>query len=315
VSSGQGLASSRLHAIVGSSLRLREERLAELLGEWQGEVKKATDPDDLQHIILDLSTPSLFTEPALWVVRMSAPYLKKHRTEFAALASAASGGAGVVLVVPELDRKDEISKAAVIHPADGPDPREVAEWLTARLAKHPQGVERPRGVVESLLRHAGEEVDALLSAIDAVAAYCGDRPLTVEAVEDVCGGTAERPIWEFTGAFFTGNATRALELLHSGGGMEPAQAVAGLINEARKMMACLETDNDGDAHAWSGGRGRGNLFHSRNRARALGKTLLLRLMNGFVQAQRKLRQSGHDHELVLEMLVLHAQRIIRTVAR
>jgi DNA polymerase III delta subunit len=314
-----GLEAARLHAVIGSSLRLREEIIGELLAPWQGPIKRANDPEDLQHITLDLGTPSLFSEPALWIVRMSTPYARKHRAELLPLAEAGLLGPGLVLALNEIDRKDDLAKllakSAAVHIAEGPEPREIHGWLSARLAKVPQGVERAHQVAEALISHIGENVDGLLSAIETVAAYCGDKPLTVSAVEDLCGGTAERPIWEFTGAFFSGDARRALELLHGGGGMEASQALAGLINEARKMLACEETDNDADASAWSGGRGRGNLYHSRNRARALGKSLLLRLMNGFVQTQRKLRQTGHDHELVLEMLVLHAQRIIRTAVR
>jgi DNA polymerase III delta subunit len=161
------------------------------------------------------------------------------------------------------------------------------------------------------VHHLGDDVDALLNGIDITAVACGDGQLRAQAVAEVIGGLAERPIWEFTGAVLEGNAKRALELLGAGGGLEPAQAASALHNELRKMIACAETADDGEASAWAGLRGRPNLYHARNRARVLGKPLLVRLLNGVVQAQRQLRQSGYNSEAALEMLVLHAQRVIK----
>jgi len=314
------LTSSRLHAVVGSSLRLRDEALAILLAGWNGPIKRAVEPDDLNRLVLDLSTPSLFEEPSLRVVRAGPPYLRKHRDAFVELVGGTVEGGVMVLVCEPAERKDDalfkaLAKAGVLHAAEEPDAKAVVDWLAHRIQTHRQGAERPRHVAEALVEHVGDDPDALLGALEVLGVLRGEAPLDVAAVGELYAGTAARPMWEFSDAVLSGDARRAIELMHAHGADRPEAALAALLGELRKVAACLEIADDGEAARCAGLRGRPNLYHARRRAREMGTPLVLRLLNGAVLASRQFRQSGTSPEVVLETLVLHAQRLIRARVR
>jgi len=312
------LSSTRLDVVLGASFRLRDALVADLLAGWSGPVKRLSDPEDPGRLVLDLDTPSLFEEPALWLVRLSQPWFKRHRTILVGLAGQPVAAGRVVVSLAALEGPGDLAKkldaVGALHRSEPPGPREVVDWLSARLLTHPQGVERPRVVAEALHRHLGDDVDALLAAVEVVAVYAGVKAIDAAAVEAVIGGLAERPIWEFTSALFDGDARTAIELLHAGG-IEAERTLAGLLAELRKLLACAQTSDDGEAIRWAGARGRPNLYHVRNRARSLGQPLAERLLGAAALAQRRLRQSGTDPATVLELLVLHAQRLIRAKVR
>lgn len=322
------LATARLHLILGTSLVLRDELLAELLRPWTGPIKRLAEPHDLERIILDLDTPSLFEEPACWVIRCDGRFIRKHAESLTrAQAAGGTGGAGaLILVATSLEKSGKgadplaplmksLRAAGQVHEVQQPDPKEMGAWLNARLVALPQGVDKPRQVVDALLDHLGDDVDALAAAIASLAIYAGDGPITAEAVEALVVGTAARPIWDFTSAVLEGNAPRAIELMHAGDGLEAQRALSALVSELRKLLACCATSDDGLAARWSGARGRPNLYYARQRARNLGKACLQRLLHGCQLTQRQLRSGGSNLELALEMLVLHAQRIIRPPGR
>lgn len=310
---------SRIQAVVGSSWRLRDERVAELCSTWSGPVKRVAEPDDLPGLLLGLDTPSLFEDPALTVVRASAPYLKRHREALTgAIRPGGDAGSVVVLALGEIDGREalakNLTKAGALHHVDVPDGKRLSGWLAERLTRHPQGVERPGQVADALIDHLGEDIDALLMAIEVVALHAGNRPLTPADVAAVVEGVGERPIWDFTGAVMDGAGRRALDLMYAGGGLEPPQAIASLINECRKLIACCDARNDEEAARLAGVRG-GAIYYARQRARGLGKPMLIRLMTGAYLCQRQLRQSGYNGETALELLVLHAQRMIKPQGR
>ena len=319
------LTTSRLHLITGDSLVLRDEILPQVLAGWTGPIKRVVEPADLSRIVLDLDTPSLFEDPGLWLVRCDGRYLRKNAELLLALAGVPAVAG---LVVMSLDGPDKgkagdavanlvkaLTAANAIHQADVPDEKEIVGWLTARLDRHPQGVTHPRRVAEVLVEHLGDNLDALLSAITVVAIHADHGPLTAEGVDALVAGQAGRPIWEFTGAVLDGNARRGIELLHAGDGLASQLALASLAGEIRKLIACCDTTDDAEVATWILAKGRPNLYYARQRARNLGRPLLVRLLTGCLQTQRQLRQSGTDHELALETLVLHAQRVIRPGGR
>jgi DNA polymerase III delta subunit len=327
-----GLRSSHLHVVIGKSLRLRDEVLNELIGQWKGPVKRVVEPADLERVALDLDTASLFEEPALWLVRADGRYLRKHAETLSRLTTAgpvtAQGGC-LVLTLPGLDRVEKGSAgpdplAAVIkalkqaeawHGVDVPTGKELSGWLFSRLNRHPQGVEHPGQVAEALIDHLGEDADALLSAIDTLAIYADEDPITLEAVEAVITGIGSRPIWEFTSAILEGKIRRAIELLHAGGGFEPQQALGALTNELRKLIACCETKDDGQVCKWIGTKGSPNLYYARRRSSNLGKAGLQRLLQECQLVQRQMRQGGANQELAVECLVLHAQKVVQPSGR
>ena len=319
------LSTSRLHLIIGDSFVLRDEQLKVVISTWTGPIKRVVEPSDIGRLILDLETPSLFEDPALWLVRCDGKYLRKHAEALLPLAGTPAVGGVVVLSLSAMDKGkagDAVAKltkalkaAAALHEVESPNEKEIVAWLTARITAHPQGAEQPRRVAEALVEHLGDNVDGLLSAIEVVAIYGDHGPLTAEGVDALVAGQAGRPIWEFTGATLEGNARRAIELLHAGDGLAPQQALSALAGEIRKLVACCDTADDGEVAKWINARGRPNLYYARQRARNLGRAVLVRLLTGCLQTQRLLRQSGTNAELALETLVLHAQRIIRPAGR
>ena len=319
------LTTSRLHLITGDSLVLRDELMPQVLAGWTGPIKRVVEPADLSRVVLDLDTPSLFEDPALWLVRCDGRYLRKHAETLLPLAGVPAVAG---LVVMSLDGPDKgkagdavakllkaLTAAEALHQADVPGEKEIVGWLTARLDRHPQGVTHPRRVAEAFVEHLGDNLDALLAAITVVAIHADQGPLTAEGVDALVAGQAGRPIWEFTGAVLDGNARRAIELLHAGDGLASQLALASLASEIRKLIACCDTTDDAEVATWILAKGRPNLYYARQRARNLGRPLLVRLLTGCLQTQRQLRQSGTDHELALETLVLHAQRVIRPGGR
>ena len=319
------LTTSRLHLITGDSLVLRDELMPQVLAGWTGPIKRVVEPADLSRVVLDLDTPSLFEDPALWLVRCDGRYLRKHAETLLPLAGVPAVAG---LVVMSLDGPDKgkagdavakllkaLTAADALHQAEVPGEKEIVGWLTARLDRHLQGVTHPRRVAEAFVEHLGDNLDALLSAITVVAIHADQGPLTAEGVDALVAGQAGRPIWEFTGAVLDGNARRAIELLHAGDGLASQLALASLASEIRKLIACCDTTDDAEVATWILAKGRPNLYYARQRARNLGRPLLVRLLTGCLQTQRQLRQSGTDHELALETLVLHAQRVIRPGGR
>lgn len=326
------LSSSRLHAVVGRSLRLRDEVVQGLLRQWSGAVKRVIEPSDIDRIILDLDTPSLFSDPALWIVRGEGAWLRRHAEALArAIGPMSSSSGGILLVtsVPEDKAKSSgknktdtvaalfklLGSSSALHHAEAPDAKEVSSWLCSRLSSHPQGGDRPLQVANALIAHVGDDCDALLAAVDLLAVYCDDRPIDLAAVESLITGTAEKPIWDYTGAILDGKVRRALELLYAGQGMEVQSSLNALIGEIRKLVACCETPDDGKVAELIGARGRPNLHYARSRARAIGRRGLVRMLHGCLLAQRQLRQTGMLPELIIEMLVLHAQKVVLPAGR
>lgn len=314
------LRHSRLHAVVGVSHRLRDEALARLVASWTGPIKRHVEPDDLQRLALDLGTVSLFEDPALRVVRVSAGYLKRHKETLLGLVGGDASGGGMIVVGDPPERKDDalfkaLGKADAIHVADEPEAKGLLEWLAARLGALPHGAERPRVVAEAMIESLGNEVDALLGAAEVLATYRLDKPVDVAAVHDVYDSKAAKPLWIFVDAVLDGKADVALEQLHAIGAGEPDAALNALATELRKVLSCLETDDDGEALRNAGVWGRPNLHYTRRRAQKLGRTNALRLLGGTLYATRQLRQSGVNPELTLETLVLHARKLVPGVSR
>ncbi len=306
----------RVQAIVGSSVRLRDEAVTELLSTWSGPVKRVAVPE-IERILLDLDTPSLFEDPALWLIRPDEKTLKKHRDALLQAVARPAVAGHLLLVLSELDGRDVLAKALAkadaLRLAGPPSPKETQGWLVGRLLA--QGIADPGVVAAALGEHCGEDVDALLSALELAQLYAGDERVSAATVHAVCGGSAERPMYELSGAILDGDAAKAITLLHAGAGAEPEYALSALLNELRKLVACTETTDDAQAATWAGARGKPNLFYARKRARALGRVTLLRLFQGALNASRDLRRTGHDPAAVIELLVLHARRVVRESAR
>ncbi len=307
------MMTARLYVLVGDSVRMRDEAQASLLAGWTGPVKRVLEPD-LNHILMDLDTPSFLDQPATWVVRLEDKMLTKHRTALVAACTQPAVAGHLLLMADDLDARDTLRKAAttakVLIDAGSPDPKEIVPWLAGRITSMPDLCNEPGRVATTLVELVGTEPDALLSSLDTVLAWCGHEALTAAAVHTVVASTAEKPIWELTGAILDGQVNKALALLSGPAGDKPDQVLSALLAEIRKLMACCDTPDDAQAAAWAGAKGRPNLFHARKRARQLGKQILGRLLALGAHTQRQLRTSGVDSALAVELMVLHAQRLV-----
>jgi DNA polymerase III delta subunit len=308
----------RLQAIVGSSARLRDDAVRRARAGWTGPITRLVEPDDLPRLILDLDTPSFLGDSALLIIRADAPWVKAHADLLAAHVGQPLVAGGLMLVTSELDQRTSLAKALgkakAVYQAEAPDAKGMVDWLVNQLQSHPQGVDRAREIAAGLVEHLGHDADALLGAIEILAVHADTEPLSVAAVHELFSGTAERQIWDFTGAVFDGQAKKAIEWFHAIGkkneGEKAESALAALLADLRKQIACSETPDDGVAQGWLGGKGGGSLYYARKRARELGRPVLLRLFLGALQVQRQLRTGGTDPGLACEVFVLHAQRIL-----
>ncbi|MFW5846506.1 MAG: hypothetical protein ACOCXJ_09795 [Planctomycetota bacterium] len=321
---------SRLHActisaVVGSSVLLRRDLVAELVAEWSGPVHRATEPDDLPERLVAIATPSLFASQELHVLGCSERILARNQDRLVAAAEGEPSAGRILLVLDRLlpkraqkgqpaDRLGPVlEKAGALHRLSEPDPRQLVDWLVVHMLQQAGSVERPRDVAEALLRHRGQSIDEVLQALETARVYAGEEDLAPRHVQELMDDVAISPIYEFTNAFVGGEARRCMVLLYAGQGIKPEQALAAVANELRKMLACLETDDDKDAYRRAGLKGRPGrgMYYVRKRAGGLGRLCLLRLLDGVLQANARLRRSGTDAQLVMETLVLQAQRVIR----
>ncbi len=308
------LTSACLHAVTGSSWRLRDDLLAEVLQHWDGPVHRHAEPDDLDAVILSLSTASLFEPSAVVLLRASKAYLNRHKERFMALVEAPVQG-GVMVLVTEPFAADQalgkaLAKAGRVYRATTPDPRSLRSWLQQRLSAAPVHVERSDEVAAAMIRHCGDDVDALLGLLERAVDLVEPDAVRPDDIRALVGDPVERPAWEFTDAALSGKRAQAMQILHDGRGLDPHHVLAGLANELRRCLAVLASDDDAEARRLSGG-GTKPSYHTRRRAAELGQQACCRLLAGVIQAQRALRRSGVDQLLVIEALVANIQRVIR----
>lgn len=310
------IQAARITAIVGPSARLRDEALAPLLAAWRGELKRVVEPDDLARILLDLDTPSLFSEPALWLVRADTAWVKRHAEALAQAAAQPMGAGALVLLAPELDRRSALAKAldkaGALHDAAGPDDKGAHAWAVGRLTAMPVEVTGAAEIATLLVDAFGPDPDALLGAMEQIALYAGDEAVSPTLARAVVAGVAERPPWEVVGALLDGDARRCLELISAGSGQAPELVLGAVAADLRRMLACAEERDDAAAAKLAAHRGSPYAMrHARRRLQAVGRASALRLLNGVAQTWRQTRQGGADPALVLEMFVLHARRVVR----
>ncbi|MFW5829393.1 MAG: hypothetical protein ACOCXA_03950 [Planctomycetota bacterium] len=321
----QLLSDVPIYAIVGSSHLLRAQALHSLLASWSGEVQRGCDPEHLAAALLDLQTPSMFGGGGCRVFSLDERVLIKQQDQLATAAAQTANGSHLVLLLDKLLPKRAAGKlpadrlGAVLRQRDAlievapPDARALVEWLIEQFLASDHGVERPREVAAAIVQHRGADPDVAILTWQMVRDYAGDEPVRPEHVAALLDDIAESPVYEFTNAFVGGEARKALAVLYGGRGLHPDPALAALANELRKMLACLEHEDDKEVYRRAGLRGRPGrgMYYTRKRATGLGRRCLARLLDGVLQTQSRLRQTGTDPLLAMETLILHAQRLLR----
>ncbi|TVR44212.1 MAG: hypothetical protein EA402_07615 [Planctomycetota bacterium] len=307
-------SASRLQVVVCPSLTLLGEWLQEVEGAWEGPVRHLREPASCHEVVMGLDTPSLFEEPALIVLTAGEAYMTKHRDLLCGQIGQPRSAGALLLCCEKLMARDALAKAAkgagALHSIDVPlREAEVRSWLIARLHRLSQGVEDAHQVANELMSHRGENLDALLAALEQALDHA-DGALTCEDVQAAVGGSSQRPAWEMTGALLDGKLQRCLELFYAGKGLESEQVLATLSGELRRCLCALENDDDAEAAALAGGTSPQQMRFARRRARQLRRAGCERLLRGVIQTQRALRH-GDEPELALELFALNAQRVIR----
>ena len=266
-----------------------------------------------------VDTPSLFGDAGLELVSASEQYLAKHAALIKDHLGVAAANGSLVLHAEKIPAKGGIRQAAqkanALIACDEPTnkPRDIEQWLRGRLDS--VGCQGSQVVARALMHHRGGDLDALLASIDVLQNYAGDADIGIEDVHAVMLGQAEEPLYKFADAFFSGNASTAINLLYAGRGLEAQQSINTLINESRKLLCSLEYADPEDLAYYAGLRYKLNEYAVnaiRKRALGMGKRCLLRLLTGIQQAQRDLRSSARDPLLVIETLILQASRVIRS---
>ncbi|MCX8039072.1 MAG: hypothetical protein N3B15_00625 [Planctomycetota bacterium] len=309
----------KLSAVVGPSVGLREEALRKHLAAWRGEVKRVAEPTDLQRVLADIDAPSLFGAPSLWVIRASEAWQRSHAAVLLPLTEQALVLGGIVLSSATLEPRLAAAMRATGAVIDASPPwsalrpwesaSAIRLWIADRLTQHAPGLQQGLHCAELIHAHIGDDADALSMAIAQVTTYAGDQPVTPSVVDAVLTGMAGRPAYEFAAAVLAGDSGRACSLLHASR-LEPTHALAVLQQEVRKLLACLETTDEAQALALAGLKSRTSLRQARQLAQGIGRDRLLRLLAGIFHAQRTLRSSAGDTMLTVELLVLHARRVL-----
>jgi DNA polymerase III delta subunit len=309
----------RLRVVVGASIRLRDEAIERLLTNWTGPIERRMEPE-VAPLLADADTPPIFGECALLVVRCSQEWIGRAQDRLAAQVALPCTASPLVLVTPGLDGRwaltKALTKAGVRIDAEPPGPKEMLGWLVDRLESHTQGCRQSAEVARLLMAGLGDDADTLLGGIDVLAVHQDDQPIEPSAVVALFPHAAQRPIWEFTEALLAGDVRKALNQLHAipeDARSRAEQMTAAIGAELRRLLACCESADDQEVQRWIPGKA--SLFHARRRARQVGRPALLRLMNGLVQLQRSLRQSGHDPDVLMERFVCHAQRVVQPAGR
>jgi DNA polymerase III delta subunit len=307
------VAAGRLTVVAGASQRLRDEAVAGLRDGWTGPVRRLVEPGEVEGLLIGLETPSLFGDAELLLVRADQRWLAKHQDRLLPHLGQPVVAGAMLLLVDQLDGRSALAKAAakagVLVVADGPDDRSLPGWLALRLGAHPQGCTDLHRLTDILVRRIGNRPDALLAAIDLIALACLPGPLRQAEAEALVAGEAEQPLWELSGAVLEGRPADALRLLHAPQAAEPPQVLGALANEIRRLIACHDTKDDTEAARQAGVRPGGAFFHARRRAARWPRSALVRLLSGINQCQRQIRR-GQDPLTALELLVLHAQRLV-----
>lgn len=223
--------------VQGNVDRLKQEAVRTLAAAWLGEELQyglsTVDAGEvgLGGVLAELSSGSLIAGRRLVVVRDLTSLSKREQQELArALGSLPPDTAVVLWVAKEQwdgrSRGAELSgSGALSEPLNrlvqttgqvlsicAPPLRQLPGWVMAQMTA--LGKDLDAGAAHLLVETAGEDPDRLLSEMDKLAAYVGERPrVTTADVQAVCVATAEERMWEFLDAVGERNSARALGLL------------------------------------------------------------------------------------------------------
>ena len=320
------LAQERFVVIAGPSRRLRQEALQPLLDAWQGERQVYRKEPDVQLLLGDLDSASLFGPGVQHIVQVDDEWVKarnpkpswlsQHRAAFEPIPGPLVGGQ-LVLLVSKAEKSLKVSKQLLERDAfvDVTPPRrdkDFVDWLRTRLNAGGNTIRDVGGCAWALKEARGLDADAVLMAWELVQLYADDQPIDAAMVTKVLTGAAERPPWEVVRAVLDGNMQKALNLLHRQG-CNPHAVVAMLHSELRKLSAAaIESDPDRLAGILGQKINPRAVPMLRRQAEGLGRRVVERLLRGVVMTQRDMRSTHiQEADAQLETLLIRCQQVIR----
>jgi DNA polymerase-3 subunit delta len=121
----------------------------------------------------------------------------------------------LVAVASKIDKRLKLfaalSKKGFIHTLEAP--RQVAPWVRAEAQA--KGVKLDGAAISRLVDTVGDDLSRLSLAVEQLALYAGDRPVTSDDVDDLIADTRERSVFELTDAIGSGDRARALAAVAS----------------------------------------------------------------------------------------------------
>ncbi|NRA36930.1 MAG: hypothetical protein HRU15_02215 [Planctomycetes bacterium] len=317
------LTELRVHVVVSSSYRLRYEVLQELMSQWDGPIERSSDPPQLADLLMQMDTPSLFGDNSLHIIAASDAYLSKHAALIAEQVGKAIHAGVLIIHAAALPKgksplRNALKKEGGLHTVTEPGTRaqDLEKWLQLRLDNLSVRCEHSLQVARSLIQHRGQNIDALLSSIDVLEQFADDQAISPETVHELIGGSAQEPLYKFSDAFLKGESRTALGLMYAGKGLESQGIINSLSAEIRKLLCALDWSEPDEISYHAGMKRKLSdkaVWAIRKRAMGMGKRCLLRLLTGIIQAQKDLRSTGRDEELIMETLVYNASRVIRSM--
>ena len=254
---------SKVHAVVGSSWRMRQQVLDDISDQWrvdapEREIVLHRNVASLEQVVMELDSPTLFGEPAMHQFRLVKGECRKAAQELLKPLVGVPLVAGVVVIIIDALPKNEmlgraLNRAKVFYDANGPQQKAFKPWLRQHLSSLDHPVAAPDHIAQTLIDVRGYDVDGVLSALETAALYAGDGPIDVSAVLAVTGGEADQPFWHFTNAVLDGRRSEAIRLLHAGQGLDPHLAINALANELRRCLVAGSVSDDQLAQQMVGG--------------------------------------------------------------
>ncbi|SRR5258708_7215499 len=217
----------------------------------------------------------------------------------------------LVLVGDKIDTRfkvfSAIRKAGFLHDFPALRDRELAAWLTREARARKLTLEPDAAT--ALAEIAGPDLGRLSQALEQLSLYAGPgAPIRLDDVEDLIAETRQRGVFELTRAIGEGDVVRALRLLTNMlRNREPALRIQYmLLRQLRQIWRAKELAAAGAPRAEiAGAVGIAPFFLDDvlNPARRMSTAALARSYERLYQADKTLKSSRIDPDLILSKLV------------
>jgi len=173
---------------------------------------------DFEDVIVEVSTPSLFSSAMLVIVSNAEKLIEKQPDKLIDWLEAGPVVGRLVMIVSTLDSRRKAAKAltkmGMVEKCEKPHPREIPAWARRRAAKYQKKIDQQ--ALTLLVAVSGDELAHIDAELAKLAVYVGSRE--VINVDDVkCLGVGARSFkpWDLTDSIAEGNLKRAMTVVKS----------------------------------------------------------------------------------------------------